>query len=149
MSLRVLLNDRALFRPRTGIGHYIAELTAALRCIEPELELVTPYQSWLGRRRRPHAAQSLPQGTVPSPKRPPSWMRDLAIGGYNVAVRAIGRWKRCDLYHEPNNIPIRWRGPCIVTVHDLSVLRHPEWHPIDRVRWYEHEFHNPLRVVGI
>jgi alpha-1,3-rhamnosyl/mannosyltransferase len=29
-------------------------------------------------------------------------------------------------------------------VHDLSVLRHPEWHPTDRVQWYEREFSTSL-----
>ena len=161
MSLRVLLNDRALYRPRTGIGHYIAELTAAMQRVEPTIEFVTPYQSCLGREKgvrmifpgrdegRPSQKMPHKTGTVTYfMRRPPQWLRDLAIGSYNVGLKAIGRWYRCDLYHEPNNIPIRWHGPCLTTVHDLSVLRHPEWHPADRVHWYEREFRKSLDRVS-
>lgn len=148
MSLRVLLNDRALYRPRTGIGHYIAELTAAMRCVEPAVELVTPYQSWLERRPRPQWRHAPLHTAGHVPKRPPLWMRDLAVGLYNAGLKAVGRWKRCGLYHEPNNIPMHWAGPCVTTVHDLSVLRHPEWHPADRVRWYEREFCTSLGRVN-
>ena len=35
--------------------------------------------------------------------------------------------------------------PTVTTIHDLSVLVHPEWHPEDRVRWYEHAFEAGLQ----
>ena len=34
--------------------------------------------------------------------------------------------------------------PTVVTVHDLSVLTHPEWHPADRVRHHERQFRSGL-----
>ena len=40
-----------------------------------------------------------------------------------------GRRGGFDLYHEPNNIPLPTDLPTVVTVHDLSVLLHPQWHP--------------------
>jgi alpha-1,3-rhamnosyl/mannosyltransferase len=49
-----------------------------------------------------------------------------------------------DLYHEPNFIPFDCDVPTIITVHDLSVLLHPEWHPAERVRLYERHFENGL-----
>jgi alpha-1,3-rhamnosyl/mannosyltransferase len=48
--------------------------------------------------------------------------------------------RRVDLYHEPNFFPIRTRLPTVVTVHDLSAVLHPEWHPPDRVALYESTF---------
>jgi alpha-1,3-rhamnosyl/mannosyltransferase len=44
------------------------------------------------------------------------------------------------VYHEPNYIPLPAEVPTVVTVHDLSVLLHPEWHPADRVAHYERHF---------
>jgi glycosyltransferase involved in cell wall biosynthesis len=47
-----------------------------------------------------------------------------------------------DLYWEPNYIPldgIRSRKT-VVTVYDMSVQDHPEWHPDDRVRFHEQNF---------
>src|SRR5262249_34923908 len=34
--------------------------------------------------------------------------------------------------------------PTVVTIHDLSVLRHPEWHPADRVAYFEKNFQRGL-----
>jgi alpha-1,3-rhamnosyl/mannosyltransferase len=59
---------------------------------------------------------------------------------YEAAFEAIGSLAGYRLYHEPNHIPCPWHGPVVTTIHDLSVLRHPEWHPADRVRWYERDF---------
>lgn len=41
------------------------------------------------------------------------------------------------LYHEPSFIPFQFPGPTVLTVHDLSHLRHPEHHPPKRVRFLE------------
>jgi alpha-1,3-rhamnosyl/mannosyltransferase len=45
-----------------------------------------------------------------------------------------------DLYHEPNFIPLPFDGPTVTTVHDLSVLLHPEWHPAQRVAHFDRHF---------
>src|SRR5262249_30265877 len=49
-----------------------------------------------------------------------------------------------DLYHEPNFIPLPSDLPTVATVHDLSVLNHPEWHPADRVALFERSFRRGL-----
>jgi glycosyltransferase involved in cell wall biosynthesis len=54
------------------------------------------------------------------------------------------RHGRFDLYHEPNFIPFACDLPTVVTIHDLSVLLHPEWHPAERVRHYELKFQRGL-----
>src|SRR5262249_34906098 len=51
---------------------------------------------------------------------------------------------RFSLYHEPNYNPLDCDLPTIATIHDLSVLLHPEWHPADRVRYFETRFPNTL-----
>src|SRR5581483_2695596 len=53
---------------------------------------------------------------------------------------AFGRGLRrhaIELYHEPNYVPFRADVPVVTTVHDLSWLRYPQTHPVDRVRWLE------------
>ena len=55
------------------------------------------------------------------------------------------RWRNLSfLYHEPNFIPFTCDCPTVVTIHDLSVLVHPEWHPADRVAYFEKNFHRGL-----
>jgi len=48
--------------------------------------------------------------------------------------------ERFDLYHEPNILPLPFDGPTILTVHDVSWIRHPTAHPIERVRAMDRYF---------
>ena len=48
------------------------------------------------------------------------------------------------LVHAPNYFLPREAETGIITVHDLSVFRHPETHPIDRIRAFEQHFENSL-----
>ena len=48
------------------------------------------------------------------------------------------------LYHEPNNILKPFDGPSIITVHDLSHLHYPDFHPRERVRFLERELPRSL-----
>lgn len=60
----------------------------------------------------------------------------MALGAYRRAFRAAFGEGRRAVYWEPNHLAIPNVGPTVTTVHDLSVLEHPEWHPADRVaRW--------------
>jgi glycosyltransferase involved in cell wall biosynthesis len=49
-----------------------------------------------------------------------------------------------DLYHEPNFIPWETDLPTVITVHDLSVVLHPEWHPRDRAEFHQRHFQRGL-----
>lgn len=75
--------------------------------------------------------------------RKPWWLRRVMQGAYASYFRL--RARNYGLYHEPNHIPMRCDLPTVTTIHDLSVLVHPEWHPADRVRWYEAEFADGVR----
>jgi len=84
------------------------------------------------------AAQPSERGVAASRK--PWWLRRILDAGYRQAFRWTARRNRYDVYHEPNHIPVRCDVPTVTTIHDLSVVLHPEWHPADRVRWYEAQF---------
>jgi glycosyltransferase involved in cell wall biosynthesis len=62
----------------------------------------------------------------------------------NLFHEAI-RLYRCDLYHEPNFIPLECDLPTVATVHDLSVLLHPHWHPPVRVTDFRKHFESRLK----
>lgn len=42
-----------------------------------------------------------------------------------------------DLHHEPNFFALSYAKPVVTTVHDLSVIKYPEFHTPERVRRYE------------
>jgi alpha-1,3-rhamnosyl/mannosyltransferase len=64
----------------------------------------------------------------------------LARSAYAAHFHSIARLGRFDLYHEPNLVPFRVQLPTVVTVHDLSVILFPQWHPAERVKRYEQAF---------
>lgn len=138
--MRVILNDRVLFRPLTGVGHYVAQLLAALRAQSDAIDARGFLSTWRAPpKQQPRAARAESHGPSFRERVRGSWqVRRVLQGLYHTAFR----WRTGGfaLYHEPNHIPIRCGLPTVTTVHDLSVLVHPEWHPEDRVRWYEREF---------
>jgi alpha-1,3-rhamnosyl/mannosyltransferase len=159
--MRVLVNQLAAIGQRTGVGHYTAQLLRCLRdqaqgdeidaCPQGWMWLVT--QAWTratgekqardecaGReeqcadRKSPvRSLLALPRSALHRLRRVGRTLRDRA---YGVAFKK-GRY---DVYHEPNFLPLACDLPTVITIHDLSVLLHPDWHPLQRVREHEHHF---------
>jgi alpha-1,3-rhamnosyl/mannosyltransferase len=48
------------------------------------------------------------------------------------------------IYHEPNFIAMPSDLPTLATLHDLSVVHHPDWHPLDRVKHFQRNFSRGL-----
>ena len=144
--MQVLFNGASAIRPKTGVGHTTANLHRALVAEFPR----DTFWLYPGERARRLAARFFrPQariaGAVSPPKsRPPSLAKRLAVRaarlGYASHFHAVARLRRFDLYHEPNLVPFRVPLPTVVTVHDLSVILFPNWHPAERVKRYEQAF---------
>ncbi|WP_443971578.1 glycosyltransferase family 4 protein [Sphingobium sp. CR28] len=49
------------------------------------------------------------------------------------------------LFHGTNFFLPRWLESGIVTIHDLSVFRYPEAHPVERLEYFDREFEDSLR----
>lgn len=153
---QIIVDDRPLRRTLTGVGSYIAQLLLHLPHVAPDLA-ITPFvlryvrrqrdwQEYLRRMLRAAEDAPLAPGGAPSDvgKTRTDWLVRVAIqAAYSTAFRTLTRGYR--LYHEPNHVPVRCGLPTIVTIHDLSVPLHPDWHPADRVRWYERDFRPGLQ----
>jgi alpha-1,3-rhamnosyl/mannosyltransferase len=153
--VRVIINRQVTAGRPTGVGLYTAGLVRALRRL-PGVEVERFPPRWLmnlaalARRARSLSASARPaDGDSPAS---PSWrhrlMGVLRRGGEAMLLRrfrAACARRRPDLYHEPNFIPLPSDLPTVTTVHDLSPLLHPEWHPADRVALYERRFRDGLR----
>lgn len=143
--LRVLVEDRPLRKALTGVGNYIYQLLSLLPHHAPEIAASPFMHTHLRRRdwRNPPAVRPEPAAPPRGDRRVPWLVRATLEAGYGAAFRwHAGRYQ---LYHEPNHIPLPCRLPTVTTIHDLSVVLHPEWHPADRVRWYERQFQRGLR----
>ena len=143
--MKVLFNRFAALGAKTGVGHYTAELLGALERLAPEV--IDPFPSGLtwklgklwGRlrpalsraeRRRDAARLGLKTRALHS-------IRSLGQAFLDRRFERTADARRFDVYHEPNFIPLPCEVPTVSTVHDLSVLLHPEWHPTGRVAYYE------------
>jgi alpha-1,3-rhamnosyl/mannosyltransferase len=155
--MRVLLNQLVTLGRKTGVGHYSGELLRFLRARPPADQIDTFPNGWLRRvckavtRARPYlSGQTEPHGLDVFRSRRGFRGRTLDVlrrSGWSVLeqyFRAACAGGAYDLYHEPNVIPFRVDCPTIATLHDLSVLLYPEWHPADRVAYYEHHFRASL-----
>ena len=121
-SLRVGLDGRVFSSPAAGVRRYVNALVPALRALGVPLQLVA-----LG-----GSPVDIPAGMehVTEPRHPPT-----NLGWTLVGLPIAARRARIDLLHAPAyTAPVGIRTPVVVTIHDVSYERHPEWYPYRRDR---------------
>ena len=119
--LRVGLDGRAFTSPAAGVRRYVEGLAGALATLEDGPELLA-----LGGA----DSAALPRGVghVAEPPHPPTNAGWTLVGLPRAAARA-----RVDLIHAPAYTAPIWSGvPVVLTIHDVSYARHPEWYPYRR-----------------
>ncbi len=149
--MKLLFNLQSLVGARTGIGFYTQHLVNAL----VEHPDITDMAGFLGR----HVMQdeplltwlsgecAIPLAAAASGKVEPvkTYLKKIvrAIPGAYPLRHAFREWQGAQalktygrsgfIYHEPNYIPFSYPGKMVITVHDLSHIRFPEFHPSERV----------------
>lgn len=108
--MRIALDGMPLASPLTGVGHYTAELARNLAVVAPSDSFTLISPSGLLKRRW--------------------WSLGLPLHLLRNSF---------DLFHGTNyEVPFWSRRPTVVTIHDLSLLLHPEVHEpqlVQRARW--------------
>ena len=152
--MRVVVNQLVTAGLKTGVGHYTIQLVRALRRLSA-IEAIGGEAPAALRRLRKMWKFRPPRPASGAPAAPSRWRRRASALFGSVAralLRQYARWtytpRRYDLYHEPNFIPWPCDLPTIATVHDLSALLHPEWHPAERARLFEQHFRKGLEHCG-
>jgi glycosyltransferase involved in cell wall biosynthesis len=133
--LSVGINASPLAAPRTGVGRYIAGLLDALEQVpEPGVRcraLFAPSAAI----RHPSSLASRAFGAARSAAKllPGSYaFADVA----RAAALAAEHRRGLSVYHETNHAAPPFRGPVVLTVHDLSTLLHPDTQERARVRHF-------------
>jgi len=137
---RIGFDGRALGSPAAGMRRYARELFGTLAQIDPALAIVA-----IG----PPAELTLPPGVyqVAAGRSLPSNLGWMLTGLPRAARRA-----RLDLFHAPSyTAPVGGPRPMVLTIHDVSYERHPEWYPYKRDRFrrafYRRSAHSADRIV--
>lgn len=129
--MKIILSIDALDGAMTGIGRYTWELLKGIRS-DPRIEELRFFN-----RTRFVSEPVLPEAgaEVARPRR--TIVRRALRAGYRLAGPVI-QWyqfrKVADsIFHATNFYLPPFPGKSVVTIHDLSVLRFPDYHPADRV----------------
>jgi glycosyltransferase involved in cell wall biosynthesis len=128
--LRVAFHQTPALRARTGVGHYTAQLLAALRELPGGAGVAGVPGGVVAQLYRGVAALAGGFGrraTLASASRSAERLYFRRVG----AGLTPGRF---DLYHEPNLPILPSELPTVVTVYDLSPLRFPDFQPVERAR---------------
>lgn len=139
MDLKLVLSVEALSPHLTGIGRYTWELAQRLP-MHSQLQDVRFYR---GGRWIDQPASLLQEAPVAAPAKArksffrikqPRWLRD-----WQTTARCRDR-----VFHGPNFFLPACAEAGVATVHDLSVFKYPETHPIERIRHFEREFKDSM-----
>lgn len=125
--MRIGIDGIPLVTPKTGIGHYTFELARSLARLGPtdEWQLIAPVPVEL------EADQDLPANlrAVHAP------INALRRRWWTIGLPLYVRQHKLSLFHGTNyNLPLWHRCPTVVTIHDLSLLLHPDTHRADLAR---------------
>jgi glycosyltransferase involved in cell wall biosynthesis len=126
-GLCVGIDGRAFTSPAAGVRRYVHQLVPALLDLGERLDIVA-----LGGDPNP------PSGVthIPEPPHPPT-----NLGWTQVGLPAAAAKAGVDLIHAPAyTAPFLTRTPVVLTIHDVSYERHPEWYPYRR-DWLRRAFY--------
>jgi glycosyltransferase involved in cell wall biosynthesis len=121
-KLRVGIDGRAFASPAAGVRRYLEGLVPALLRLDDRPEIVA-----LG-----GSPDTIPPGIahIHEPSHPPTNAGWTLVGIPRAAALA-----RVDLIHAPAYTAPFWAGvPIVLTIHDVSYERQPQWYPYRRDR---------------
>lgn len=138
--MRVVLGATPLLAPMGGIRRYIKELSQALKCVNPDIQLKYLIGFLFS---KPPVKYGFSFKLLLRFK---SLARKIGLMNLirNIHLNAMNKdlSYSFDLYIETNYIPSRTINARKIfsVVHDFSTFKYPEWHPKDRVKFFEKNF---------
>jgi len=129
--MRIGIDCRTILNPgkgeQAGVGHYTYYLVKTLLRLDRKNEYVLFFDS----RMSCDKAQEFEQANVKIKFFPFSqYRRFLPVGYSHLLITGALMRERLDLYHAPaTSVPLTYRGPTVVTVHDLAIYKHPKLFP--------------------
>jgi glycosyltransferase involved in cell wall biosynthesis len=113
--MRIAFDGRAFDSPAGGVRRYISELTTALQSVAPAIDLAA-----IGGRSAPASMAHSPASSIVPTN----------LGWSAVGLPLAARRQRFDVFHAPAYTAPLWGvRPLVVTIHDVSYARRPEWSP--------------------
>lgn len=155
--MKILINSESLRPPLTGIGNYTLHLLQALQNL-PEIQQLDCFNG-----HRITASQMAINANAIAPSKKTTrndgsqWQQKVreSIRALPLTYKLRAAWLdykfeqlatqgQYNVYHEPNFILKKYGGPSVTTIHDLSFIHYPQYHPTERVRWLSQELPKTL-----
>lgn len=142
--MEILINTIPLLWPLTGVGNYTFQVSKYLGQLDAQNNYWYFY-GWYSRKLK-CSSENFRKCFSIIKKIPP--IRETLRIVVNTLVNS--RFKQFNLYWEPNFVPLDIRAERIIaTIHDFSWKLFPDWHPADRVRYFENNFWEKIKNVDI
>jgi len=140
---RVLVNTIALTAPLTGIGRYTLETCRRLGNYR-DLDLTFFYGYFSRNLADGNKQDSVPGAMTGSRKLLASFPSVKKIGRRGLMALASLDRSHHEIYWEPNLVPLpqllKKADRAVATIHDFSWYHHPEWHPKERLDFFNSYF---------
>ena len=141
--MKIAIDTISLLSPLTGVGNYTYQIARSLKAIDHKNE----YSFFYGY----YSKQLLsPGGKQEALLHPKEWVRKIPL--LRTAARNLKEFvnifwtEKFDLYFEPNFIPLSIPAKrTVATVADFSFARFPEWHPKERVQYFQKHFWEKIK----
>jgi glycosyltransferase involved in cell wall biosynthesis len=148
--MKILLNGLPVRYPISGVGRYTLQLGSALESLlgsERLLWFGKKYENENSDNERSTSWSFFQHKFKNNLRKIPGLKTFLHIWRDNQ-FRSYVQNIKPSLYHETNYAPFQFKdGPTVITIYDLSFIRHPEWHPAERVDYLEKYCVKKLRAV--
>ncbi|MDD1148878.1 glycosyltransferase family 4 protein [Pseudomonas sp. TNT2022 ID357] len=155
--MKVLMGTDSLRPPLTGIGNYTLNLLREFQALA-DIEAVdcfdgnifsssTDVLSGQGRHLGPSSYDNSDdrwRNQIRKTVRAMPLAYSLKSVWSNLRFKQGSPGRQDFVYHEPNFILKPHDGPSVATVHDLSFVQHPEFHPAERVAWLSRQLPRTL-----
>ncbi len=153
--MKIIINATPLLSPLTGVGNYTYSLVKNFVEIEPANSYLYYYggkvNSEITLYENSNVAQNMYNFKEELKKMPVlgGIFKGVWRAGKHFAEKLATMNEGCDLYFEPNFIPLNLAAKRrIVTVHDLSFYLYPEWH-VDETNYFSSSFFKRIKSADM
>lgn len=142
----IFINTSSLLAPRTGIGNYTFHIASRLLTAQ---DIKITFFDGHYTSKLPKATQQMAEGRqsklLTALKQFPS-VYNLLKRLHNTMLARTLKNRVFDLYFEPAFLPLSVSARhLVITVHDFSFHLHRDWHPEERVMYFEKYFWNEVK----
>ena len=137
--MKITLEASPILHTLTGIGRYTWELATRI----PHHSMIEEFNLYVRNEivRDPYKIIQMGKEV----KKYHLWLKPLRLTKRYLKQRSAFQVCQNSLVHGPNYFLPSCADSGIITVHDLSIFRYPETHPVERIKQFEKNFDNTLR----